>query len=73
MVGYCGDGINDLPALHAAHVGLAIGASQAVMVAPVLSLSGSVMGTLSLLLWSFDKPRRDNDDPLLFGSVSVTN
>ena len=50
VVGYCGDGINDVPGLQAADVGLAVGASEAVVAAHVVSLSGSIMGILPLLL-----------------------
>lgn len=52
MVGYCGDGVNDVPALQAADAGLSVGASElgaSVLTAPVASLSGSVMGAP---LWS---------------------
>lgn len=48
VVGYCGDGMNDVPALQAADAGLSVGAFEAgpaVLTAPVASLSGSVMGT----------------------------
>ena len=47
VVGYCGDGTNDVPALQAADAGLSVGgfeAATSIVAAPVASLSGSAMG-----------------------------
>ena len=42
---YCGDGINDLAALAAADVGMAIGLSDASAVATVTTKHSSIAGT----------------------------
>ena len=44
MVGYCGDGVNDLPALDAADLGVGLGAGEGVMAAPVVSPKMSIAG-----------------------------
>ena len=55
MVGYCGDGVNDLPALDAADLGVGLGAGEGVMAAPVVSPKMSIAGdVLSCVLGSFE-------------------
>lgn len=47
---FCGDGINDIAALSAADVGLAVGATDAVIAANLSTSHGSVAGKSTLTL-----------------------
>lgn len=45
---YCGDGINDLAALAAADVGMAVGSSDASAAASVITQQNGIAGAISL-------------------------
>ena len=48
VVGYMGDGINDVAALHVADVGIGVGPQEAIVAAPFRSLSVSATGVNKL-------------------------
>ena len=48
---FCGDGINDLAALSAADVGMAIGATDAVIAAELSTSHGSIAGEQTIAAW----------------------
>ncbi|KAL3153004.1 hypothetical protein ABBQ38_012031 [Trebouxia sp. C0009 RCD-2024] len=41
VIGFCGDGFNDIPAIHATDIGIAVGASEAALTAPVFTSDAS--------------------------------
>ena len=48
---YCGDGINDMAALAAADVGMAVGSSDASAAASVITKQNGIAGAVSLQLF----------------------
>lgn len=44
VIGYCGDGFNDIPAIHATDLGIAVGASEAAVTAPIFTSDVSTQG-----------------------------
>ena len=64
---YCGDGINDLVALAAADVGMAVGASHASAAASLSNQHASVQGMMSAYLpgawgWGGEMGARGTDE-----------
>ena len=51
MVGYCGDGLNDIPAIHAADVGIAVSATEAAVTAPLFTSDVSAKGGQTCTVW----------------------
>lgn len=44
VIGFCGDGFNDIAAIHATDIGIAVGASEAALTAPVFTSDVSAKG-----------------------------
>ncbi len=44
MVGFCGDGFNDIPAIHAADLGIAVSVTEAAVLAPIFTTGASAKG-----------------------------
>ena len=44
VVGFCGDCFNDIPAIHATDLGIAVGASEAALTAPIFTSDASAKG-----------------------------
>ena len=44
VVGFCGDGFNDIPAIQATDLGIAVGASEAALTAPIFTSNASAKG-----------------------------
>ena len=49
MIGFCGDGFNDIPAISATDLGIAVGASEAAVTAPIFTSDGSAKGDHTVL------------------------
>ncbi|KAL3140947.1 hypothetical protein ABBQ32_005472 [Trebouxia sp. C0010 RCD-2024] len=50
VIGFCGDGFNDIPAIHATDVGIAVGASEAALTAPIFTSDASAKVVCSVIM-----------------------
>ncbi|KAL3153008.1 hypothetical protein ABBQ38_012035 [Trebouxia sp. C0009 RCD-2024] len=50
VVGFCGDGFNDIPAIYATDIGIAVGASEAALTAPVFTSDASAKVVCSVIM-----------------------
>ncbi|KAL3140952.1 hypothetical protein ABBQ32_005476 [Trebouxia sp. C0010 RCD-2024] len=50
VIGFCGDGFNDIPAIHATDIGIAVNASEAALTAPIFTSDASAKVMCSVIM-----------------------